>query len=90
MTAIEILTLVPLGALVVAFGLFPGLVLDLFPLTVDATLESAAAGQPIAIPTEVVLLGLGLLAALIVGRIVYAAVVEEPAAERAPGAGSVS
>ena len=90
MTPIEILTLVPLGALVVAFGLFPGLVLDLFPLTVDATLESAAAGQPIAIPTEVVLLGLGLLAAVIVGRIVYAAVVEEPAAERAPGAGSVS
>ena len=88
MTAIEILTLVPLGALVVAFGLFPGLLLDLFPVTVDATLQSAAAGQPITIPTEAVLLVLGLLAALIVGRIVYAAVVEEPAAEPAPGAGT--
>jgi NADH-quinone oxidoreductase subunit M len=88
MTAIEILTLVPLGTLVVAFGLFPGLLLDLFPLTVDATLASAAAGQAIPIPTEVVLLTLGLLAAFIVGRIVYVAVLEQPAAEPAPGAGS--
>jgi NADH-quinone oxidoreductase subunit M len=90
MTATEILTLAPLAGLVVAFGLFPGLLLDLFPLTVDATLQSAAAGQPIAIPNEIVLLALGLLAAFIVGRIVYAAVVEEPAAEPAPGAGSAS
>ena len=88
MSAIEILTLAPLAGLVVAFGLFPGLLLDLFPRTVDATLESAAAGQPIAIPTEAVLLVLGLLAAFIVGRIVYAAVVEEPVAEPAPGAGT--
>ena len=90
MTATEILTLAPLAGLVVAFGLFPGLLLDLFPLTVDATLQSAAAGQPIAIPNEIVLLALGLLVAFIVGRIVYAAVVEEPAAEPAPGAGSAS
>jgi NADH-quinone oxidoreductase subunit M len=90
MTPIEILTLVPLGGLVVAFGLFPGLVLDLFPRTVEATLESAAAGQPIAIPNETILLALGLLAAFIVGRIVYAAVVEGPAAEPAPGARSAS
>ena len=31
MTATEVLTLVPLGALVVAFGIQPGLLLDLFP-----------------------------------------------------------
>ena len=88
MSAIEILTLAPLAGLVVAFGLFPGLLLDLFPRTVDATLESAAAGQPIAIPTEAVLLVLGFYAGFIVGRIVYAAVVEEPVAEPAPGAGT--
>ena len=79
-----------LGGLVVAFGLFPGLLLDLFPRTVEATLESAAAGQPVAIPNETILLALGLLAAFIVGRIVYAAVVESPGAEPAPGARSAS
>jgi NADH-quinone oxidoreductase subunit M len=87
MTAVEILTLAPLGALVVAFGLFPGLLLGLFPLTVADTLVSATAGQAIAIPTEVVLLALGLLAAFVVGRIVYVAVLEQPVAEPAPGAG---
>jgi NADH-quinone oxidoreductase subunit M len=88
MTAVEILTLAPLAGLVVAFGLFPGLLLNLFPQTVDATLQSAAAGQPIAVPTEVVLIALGLLAAFVVGRIVYVAVLEQPAAEPAPGAGA--
>jgi NADH-quinone oxidoreductase subunit M len=88
MTAIEILTLAPLAGLVVAFGLFPGLLLNLFPTTVDATLESANAGVPIAIPTEVVLLALGLLVAFVVGRIVYVAVLEQPTAEPAPGAGA--
>jgi len=87
MTAVEILTLAPLGALVVAFGLFPGLLLGLFPLTVADTLVSASAGQAIAIPTEVVLLALGLLVAFVVGRIVYVAVLEQPVGEPAPGAG---
>ncbi|HSK51769.1 MAG TPA: NADH-quinone oxidoreductase subunit M [Clostridia bacterium] len=80
MTPTEILTLVPLGGLVVAFGLFPGLLLDLFPGAVADTLESADAGAAVAIPTEFVLLGLGLLAALILGRIVYVAMLE-----RTPG-----
>jgi NADH-quinone oxidoreductase subunit M len=88
MTPVEVLTLVPLAGLVVAFGLFPGLLLDLIPLTVAATIESADAGQVIAIPTEIVLIAVGLLLAFVVGRIVYVAVLDhEPAAEPAPGAG---
>ena len=88
MTPIEVATLVPLAGLVVAFGLFPGLLLDLIPLTVAATVESADAGQVIAIPTEIVLAALGLLLAFVVGRIVYVAVLDhEPAAEPARGAG---
>ena len=88
MTPIEVATLVPLAGLVVAFGLFPGLLLNLIPLTVAATIESADAGQVIAIPTEIVLAALGLLLALVVGRIVYVAVLDhEPAAEPARGAG---
>jgi NADH-quinone oxidoreductase subunit M len=76
MTPTEILTLVPLGGLVVVFGLFPGLLLDLFPGTVDRTLDSAAAGTPLAVPTELVLAVLGLLAAGILARIVYVAVLD--------------
>jgi NADH-quinone oxidoreductase subunit M len=86
MTPTEILTLAPLGALVVAFGLFPGLLLNLFPVTVETTLESAAAGTPLAIPTELVLLILGLLAAGILARIVYVGLLDrEPAWDAAPG-----
>ncbi len=40
MKPIEALTLVPLGALVVIFGLFPGLVLNLVAGSVDATLRA--------------------------------------------------
>ena len=43
MTPVEILTLVPLGTLVVIFGLKPGLLLDLFPSTVTETLAAVDA-----------------------------------------------
>ena len=42
MTPVEILTLAPLAALVVVFGVFPGLLLDLFGTTVTDTVASAA------------------------------------------------
>jgi NADH-quinone oxidoreductase subunit M len=61
---VEILTLAPLAALVVTFGLQPGLLLDLFPGTVTATLEAAAAGTAYEVQPEVVI---GLLVLLIVG-----------------------
>ena len=87
MTPTEILTLAPLGGLIVAFGLFPGLLLDLFPRTVGETLDSAAAGAPIAIPTELVVVLVGLLVAGILARIVYVAVIDRgPALEPEPGA----
>jgi NADH-quinone oxidoreductase subunit M len=46
---IEALTLVPLGALVVVFGLFPGLVLDLVTGSVHETLSAVLQGAPIAL-----------------------------------------
>jgi NADH-quinone oxidoreductase subunit M len=86
MTPTEILTLAPLGALVLAFGLFPGLLLNLFPGTVDRTMESAGAGTAIAIPNEIVLLGLGLLAAGILARIVYVGLLDRgPSWDAEPG-----
>ena len=87
MTPTEILTLAPLGGLIVAFGLFPGLLLDLIPMTVRDTLASANAGAPIAIPVELVVLLLGLLVAGIVGRIVVGSVlVREPRFDSEAGA----
>jgi NADH-quinone oxidoreductase subunit M len=49
MTRVEAMTLVPLGALVVIFGLFPGLVLGLVNGSVDATLAAVQQAAPIAL-----------------------------------------
>ncbi len=46
---VELLTLAPLGALIVVLGLFPGLVLTLVQGTVDAVLHSVEAGHAIAL-----------------------------------------
>jgi NADH-quinone oxidoreductase subunit M len=46
---IEMMTLVPLGALVVVFGLYPGLVLDLVAGSVDATLKAVQVAAPVAL-----------------------------------------
>jgi NADH-quinone oxidoreductase subunit M len=90
MTATEILTLVPLGALVVAFGIQPGLLLELFPHTVDQTLESAAQGTPIAIAPEIVI---GLIVLVIVGvvaRIGYVLVAGSPGQPGTPAPATVA
>jgi NADH-quinone oxidoreductase subunit M len=49
MRPVEALTLVPLGALVVVFGLFPGLVLDLISGSVRETLNAVMQGGPVAL-----------------------------------------
>jgi NADH-quinone oxidoreductase subunit M len=72
MNPLEVLTLAPLGALVVAFGLFPGLVLDLIAGSVEQTLASAATGAPIAIPAQVALVAIAAPIAYVVLRAIYA------------------
>jgi NADH-quinone oxidoreductase subunit M len=69
MTPVEILTLAPLAALVVIFGIRPGLLLDLFPATVTATLQSVEPSAPIAIPTTVAVGALVLVLVLVLARI---------------------
>lgn len=49
MKPVEALTLVPLAALVVVFGLFPGLVLDLVAGSVDHALAAVTQAAPIAL-----------------------------------------
>ncbi len=72
MTPVEILTLAPLGALIVVFGVQPGLILDLIGGSVDATLESAGGGAAVGIDPTVVAILIGLLIVGIVLRIGWA------------------
>ncbi len=72
MTPVEVLTLVPLAALVVAFGVQPGLLLDLIGTTVADTVTSGTAGTPIAIAPEWVVALLALLVVGVVARTGYA------------------
>ena len=46
MKPVEVLTLAPLVALIVIFGLFPGLVLDLVQGTAE-TLDAVASAEPV-------------------------------------------
>jgi NADH-quinone oxidoreductase subunit M len=67
-TATEVLTLAPLGAMVVAFGLFPGLLLDLFRQPIADTLASVEHAHAIAIDPAAVAIGIGIVVAIIVIR----------------------
>ena len=66
---VEILTLAPLAALVVVFGLFPGILLTLVDGSVSTALRDAGTGTAIAIDPLVVALGLGIIAAAVVVRV---------------------
>jgi NADH-quinone oxidoreductase subunit M len=69
MTPIEILTLAPLAALVVVFGLFPGILLDLFTSPVTAALKDVGGGTAITVDPLLVAIGLGLVVAVIAARL---------------------
>jgi NADH-quinone oxidoreductase subunit M len=69
MTATEVLTLAPLAALVVVFGLFPGVLLDLVREPVAVTLGDAANGTPIALDPLVPVVGIGILVAVVAARL---------------------
>ncbi|HET8786101.1 MAG TPA: proton-conducting transporter membrane subunit, partial [Candidatus Limnocylindrales bacterium] len=68
MTPTEILTLAPLGAMVVALGLFPGILLDLFAEPVRVSLADAAKGAPITIDPLLLAVGIGIVVAIVVIR----------------------
>jgi NADH-quinone oxidoreductase subunit M len=72
MTPVEVLTLVPLGTLIVVFGIQPGLILTLVQGTVSDTVQSAAAGHPIAVAPEVAVVALALVGVLVLARVAAA------------------
>jgi NADH-quinone oxidoreductase subunit M len=73
MTPTEILTLAPLAALVVVFGLFPGLVLDLVKGSVVGVLADAAREGPIAIASQTALVLVALPILYVIGRLIWVA-----------------
>jgi len=73
MTRTEILTLGPLAALTVMFGLFPGLVLDLVKGSVSAVLADASRQGSIALPTQTAVLLIALPILYVVGRLIWVA-----------------
>jgi NADH-quinone oxidoreductase subunit M len=73
MTPTEILTLGPLAALVVAFGLFPGLILDLVKGSVVRVLGDAAREGPIAIAPQAAVVLVALPILYVIGRLIWVA-----------------
>ncbi|MEO5705110.1 MAG: NADH-quinone oxidoreductase subunit M, partial [Candidatus Limnocylindrales bacterium] len=69
MTATEVLTLAPLGALVVVFGLFPGILLKLIEGPAKVALAAVGQGSAITVDPLFVAAGLGFLAAVIAARL---------------------
>jgi len=83
MTATEVLTLAPLGALVVVFGLFPGILLKLVEGAGRDALEPVASALPIALDPLVPAVAFGAVVAVVVVRL-FALRPGRPSAEDAP------
>jgi NADH-quinone oxidoreductase subunit M len=73
MTATEILTLAPLAALTVVFGLFPGLVLDLVGHSVTTVLADVARQPAVVIPPQSALIAIALPILYVIGRLIWVA-----------------
>jgi NADH-quinone oxidoreductase subunit M len=90
MTPVEILTVVPLGVLVVIFGIQPGLLLNLVSGTVTDTLAAVEPSAAIDLPSTVTIGGVLVLVILIVARIAWVLAhpkPQPPAAALAPETG---
>jgi NADH-quinone oxidoreductase subunit M len=73
MTPTEILTLAPLAALVVVFGLFPGLILDLVRGSVVGVLADASREGSIEIAPQIALVAIALPILYVIGRLIWVA-----------------
>jgi NADH:ubiquinone oxidoreductase subunit 4 (subunit M) len=73
MTPTEILTLGPLAALTVVFGLFPGLILDLVKGAVTNVLADAGRQGPVALATQTAVVLIAAPILYVVGRLIWVA-----------------
>jgi NADH-quinone oxidoreductase subunit M len=81
MTPVEIVTLAPLATLVVVFGIFPGLLLDVVQPSVDSVLKAVGTGSPVALGPIVPAAALGVIGLILAVRLVVAATRREPTRE---------
>ena len=86
LTATEILTLTPLAALVVVFGVFPGLVLDLIQGSVTNVLSDVASATAIEIAPEVAAIAILAPIVYVLIRVATSAASDARAATDAGGA----
>jgi NADH-quinone oxidoreductase subunit M len=86
MTPVEIMTLVPLGTLVVIFGIQPGLLLELFSSTVTETLAVVDSASPIVIPGAAIVGLVAIVLILVLARVGWAVLRPRPALEPEGGA----
>ena len=89
MTPTEILTLAPLAALTVLFGLFPGLVLDLVHGAVTTTLADAARQPTILVPPQIAAVAIAVPILYAIARLIWVARIDlsgggPPSPETAP------
>jgi len=81
MTPTEILTLAPLGALIVVFGVFPSLILDLIAGSVTRVLDDVGSARSIEIAPEIAIVAIALPIIFVVLRVIYAAYEDTRAGE---------
>jgi NADH-quinone oxidoreductase subunit M len=82
---VEILTIVPLGVLVVVFGIQPGLLLNLFSTTVTETLAEVQPTAPVALTSTAVVLVVAIVVLVVLARIGWALLHPHPQAVAAEG-----
>jgi NADH-quinone oxidoreductase subunit M len=73
MTPTEILTLGPLAALTVVFGLFPGLVLDLVGRSVTTILADVSRQAAVEVPPQAALIAIALPILYVIARVLWVA-----------------
>jgi NADH-quinone oxidoreductase subunit M len=85
LSIIEVLTLTPLAALVVVFGIFPGLVLDLIAGSVTKVLADVAAQPAIEVAPEVAAVAILIPIIYVIVRVIVAANADRRAAAATAG-----
>jgi hypothetical protein len=73
MTPTEVLTLAPLAALTVVFGLFPGLILDLVDGSVANVLRDVLREGPVAVAPGIAFVAIAIPILYAIGRLVWVA-----------------
>jgi NADH-quinone oxidoreductase subunit M len=87
MTPTEILTIAPLAALTVVFGLFPGLILDLIRSSVTTALADVGRQTAVVIPPQAALIAIALPILYVIARLAWVARIDLSGGGRSGGAG---